>query len=83
MAIAASSHAFWSCRYARAWPDLFDELPDAETKRSVSATLANGRLEGYEPSREAVANVIDAALGRVSYEEYMARVSDRLRDRAE
>jgi len=37
--------------------------------------LANGRLEGWDPDRADVADLIDQALGRLTLTEYVARGS--------
>lgn len=70
--------AYTPCRYARRWPELFAPLDD-DQKWSVSQALANGRLEGWEPTREEVADLIDRAREVISADEYRARVLDRAR----
>ena len=64
--------AYTPCRYAQRWPDLFEPLTD-EQKTAVSQTLANSRLEGDNPTRADVANLVDYAAGLVTFDQYMAR----------
>jgi len=49
------------CRYARRWPDLWASLPSVEERAVLSSTLASGRLEGMEPSRELVVDLVAQA----------------------
>jgi len=42
---------------------------------AIEQTLANGRLEGWDPDRADVADLIDQALGRLTLTEYVARGS--------
>jgi hypothetical protein len=64
------------CRYAQRWPELFEPLDDAQKQR-ISDALANGRLEGWEPEREDVADLIDRELGRIDRSEYVRRTMAR------
>ena len=63
-------------RYSEQYPELFAPL----TKRQVfdvEQALANGRLEGWQPSREEIADLVDGALGRLSPEEHLQRALRR------
>lgn len=64
------------CRYERRWPELFARLDDQQ-KQNLSAVLANGRLEGWEPTRDEVADLVADALGEISEEEYLRRAYAR------
>lgn len=64
------------CRYEARWPELFARLDD-EQKQHVSSALANGRLEGVEPTREDVADVVAETLGEISMQEYLRRAYAR------
>ena len=63
-------------RYAEQFPDLFAPLT-ADQVWAIEQTLANGRLEGWDPDRADVADLIDQALGRLTLAEYVARGSER------
>lgn len=63
-------------RYSAQYPDLF-ALLSAELVWAVEQTLANGRLEGWNPDRCEVADLIDNMLGRLTLTEYVARGSVR------
>jgi hypothetical protein len=69
--------AYEPCRYARQWPDLFDQLDD-EQKQRVSDALANNRLEGWEPGRDDVADLVDRELGRIDTAEYIRRTLSKV-----
>jgi Antitoxin VbhA len=70
------------CRYARRWPELFEPLDDAQ-KQIISDVLANGRLEGWEPERDDVADLVDRELGRIDSAEYARRTAAKIaHDRA-
>ncbi|MGJ0121718.1 hypothetical protein ACQ7HM_21155 [Williamsia sp. MIQD14] len=58
----------WPSRY----PELFADLTDAQA-RSVHNAIANGVLEGWEPTRADVAEQCDAAAGRIGIEEIVSR----------
>lgn len=64
--------AYEPCRYAQRWPDLFEPLDD-EQKQRVSDALANNRLEGWEPQRDDVADLVDREAGRIDTAEYIRR----------
>ncbi len=66
--------AYTPCRYAQRWPDLFEPLDD-EQRRAVSQALANSRLEGDDPSRQDVADLVDFTAGKLTFDEYMARTA--------
>jgi hypothetical protein len=65
---------FDPCVYARRWPELWAALPSDEARRSLSSTLASGRLEGMEPDRELVAALVAQARGEVSADDLVARL---------
>ena len=46
--------AYEPCRYAKRWPEVWASLPTDEDRRQLSASLAGGRLDGHEPTREDV-----------------------------
>jgi hypothetical protein len=64
--------AYEPCRYAQRWPDLFEPLDD-DQKQRVSDALSNNRLEGWEPRRDDVADLVDRELGRIDTAEYIRR----------
>jgi Antitoxin VbhA len=53
---------------------LSDSDLSAENRRYVHNALACSMLEGWRPSRESVALLIDAVAGNITAEEYRARV---------
>jgi len=63
-------------RYSQQHPDLFAPLT-ADQVWAIEQTLANGRLEGWDPDRSDVADLIDQALGRLTLTEYVARGTER------
>ena len=67
------------CRYARRWPDLWASLPSVEERAVLSSTLASGRLEGMEPSRELVVDLVAQARGELSVPDAIARAVARAR----
>lgn len=48
-----------------------------QQRRGVVQALANGHLEGWRPTRAEVADLVDVELGRITDDEYTARVLDR------
>ena len=64
--------AYEPCRYAQRRPDLFEPLDD-EQKQRVSDALSNNRLEGWEPQRDDVADLVDRELGKIDTAEYIRR----------
>ncbi|GAB2562365.1 antitoxin VbhA family protein [Kribbella endophytica] len=69
------------CRYARQWPELFEPLDDAQKQR-VSDVLASGRLDGWEPDREDVSDLVDRELGRIDAAEYIRRTIAKVTGRS-
>jgi len=63
-------------RYSEQFPDLFAPL-QASHVWAVEQTLANGRLEGWDPDRSDVADLIGYTLGQLTRTEYVARASER------
>jgi Antitoxin VbhA len=71
--IAQPTETWLLDRYAQ--PRLFfNDFHVRWTNLRGPATLASGMLEGWKPSREAVALLIDAAAGTITTNEYKARV---------
>jgi hypothetical protein len=62
------------CPYAAQWPELFARLPDDAARWRLSQSLANARLDGWEPTREAVELLVDAAVGSIPATEFVAAV---------
>ena len=62
------------CPYATRWPELFARLPDDVARESLSQALANARLEGWEPTRDAVELLVDAAVGTIGEDQLVAAV---------
>ena len=62
----------WPSRY----PDLFAGMTDAQAL-SVHNAIANGVLEGWQPSRDDVATQCAAAAGHIGLEEIVARAQAR------
>ncbi len=58
----------WAVRY----PDLFAELT-IEQKWSVHNTIANNEMEGWEPTRDNVADLIALTRGLITLEEFVRR----------
>ncbi|GAA2839260.1 antitoxin VbhA family protein [Kribbella solani] len=69
--------AYQPCRYVQRWPELFEPLDDAQKQR-VSDALANNRLEGWEPQRDDVADLVDCELGRIDVAEYVRRTMTKV-----
>ncbi len=66
--------SYTPCRYARQWPQLWSRLPDDRARQSLSDALANGRLEGMEPTEADVALLVARACGELTDAEFAARV---------
>jgi transposase len=66
--------------------DIFAIVRDSnlspEDRRHVHNALASGMLEGWHPTREAVALLIEAAAGNITTDEYKARVIASARSRS-
>jgi hypothetical protein len=63
-------------RYSQQHTDLFAPLT-ADQVWAIEQTLANGRLEGWDPDRSDVADLIDYTLGKLTRAEYVSRASER------
>ncbi len=63
-------------RYCEQHPDLFAPLTATQVW-AVEQTLANSRLEGWDPDRSEVADLIDYTLGKLTRAEYVSRASGR------
>ncbi len=66
--------SYTPCRYARRWPQLWSRLPDDRARQSLTDALANGRLEGMEPTEADVALLVARARGELTDAEFAARV---------
>jgi len=75
--------SYTPCTYAQRWPELWARLPDDRARQSLSNALANGRLEGMEPTRELVEDQVARARGEMSRDEFQARSRARARVRAQ
>ena len=58
----------WAVRY----PDLFAELT-IEQKWSVHNTIASNEMEGWEPTRDNVADLIALTRGLITLDEFVRR----------
>ena len=58
--------SYTSCRYARRWPQLWARLPGDRARQSLSDALANGRLEGVEPTEADVQLLVARARGELT-----------------
>ncbi|MEJ5914723.1 antitoxin VbhA family protein [Pseudokineococcus sp. 1T1Z-3] len=58
----------WTQRF----PEHFARLDD-EGRFALTQTLADGYLEGWEPTSQEVANLVDVELGVIDRAEYMRR----------
>lgn len=71
MAVAGDPE--WAERY----PDLFAELT-IEQKWSVHNTIASNAMEGWEPTRDNVADLIALTRGAITLEEFVRRGREAL-----
>jgi len=62
--------------WERQWPEVFASL-DAKTRKAVVGVLANHALEGMEPDRESITNLVAYAGGAISEREYDRRADAR------
>ena len=67
--------------FPREFPSLFGQLND-RSAHALHAALSNACSEGWEPTREDVADQVDVILGRITDEELVARAIDRARTRS-
>lgn len=58
------------------WPGAFDTL-DAANRRAVIQSIANGWLEGWKPTRADVDNLVLAARGDITTEEYLRNAREK------
>lgn len=63
------------------WPELFAPLDDVQ-RRAVLQSLANAWHEGWEPTRDDVANLTDRARGLIDMDEYLRRAKEAADRRA-
>lgn len=66
-------------RWERTWPELFDGL-EHEVRSIVVASLANSALEGAEPSRDDIVDMIEYATGQITAAEYHRRTISGLQE---
>lgn len=64
------------------WPELFEELDDAQ-RTSVVQSFAAAWHEGWSPNREDVENLTDRARGAITQEEYFRRADEAAERRRE
>jgi len=62
--------------WERQWPEVFASL-DVKTWKAVVGVLANHALEGMEPDRESITNLVAYAGGAISEGEYDRRADAR------
>ncbi len=74
--------SYTPCTCAQRWPELWARLPDDRAGQRLSNALANGRLEGMEPTRELAEDQLARARGEMSREEFQTRSRARARVRA-
>jgi len=58
------------------WPDLFDGLT-VEQRETVTEVCANDWLEGWDPTRDDVADLVALTTGQIDGAEYIARGAAR------
>lgn len=63
--------------WVRTYPDLFGQLDDRQA-RALHNAISNNVLEGWEPTREDIADQIDVILGRITDDELVARTLARI-----
>jgi hypothetical protein len=66
----------YTSHFSERFPDLFDQLTDEQAFR-VTQILASSYLEGYEPTRDHVSDLIDVELGRITGDEARNRIRER------
>lgn len=54
------------------WPELFERL-DQEQRRAVVDSFVDGWHEGWEPTRQDVADLTELVAGVITKDEYRAR----------
>jgi hypothetical protein len=57
--------SYTPCVFARQWPQLWERLPDDDARCALSQSVASARLQGWDPTPEAVTLLVDAAVGDV------------------
>lgn len=62
--------------WPRAYPELFAQLDDRQA-RALHNAISNNVLEGWEPTRDDIADQIDAILGRITDDELLSRAIRR------
>lgn len=58
------------------WPDLFVDL-DADQQDTVRQVFATEHVSGWEPDRDAVADLVAFTLGYIDFDGYLSRSADR------
>ncbi len=66
----------YSSSYTERYPDLFTGLSD-EDAFAITQVLANGHHEGWNPTREDIADLIDVSFDRITEAEYDRRTRYR------
>lgn len=61
------------------WPELFSGL-DQVRKHAILQSLAAGWHEGWQPTRQDVADLVDHAQGLIDEAEYQRRAHEAARD---
>ena len=54
------------------WPELFEQLDQAQ-RRTVVDSFVDGWHEGWEPTRQDVADLTELVAGAITKDEYRAR----------
>ncbi|PVZ93269.1 antitoxin VbhA family protein [Amnibacterium flavum] len=57
------------------WPDLFTPL-SGDDRRSIVQALTAGWHEGWDPTRDDVANLVAKATGQIDQTEYLRRITE-------
>lgn len=63
--------------WPRAYPELFGQLDDRQA-RALHNAISNNVLEGWEPTRDDIADQIDVIVGRITDGELVARTIARV-----
>ncbi|GEC76721.1 hypothetical protein [Microbacterium maritypicum] len=58
------------------WPDLFVDLDD-DQQDTVRQVFASEHISGWEPDRDAVADLVAFTLGHIDFNAYLSRSADR------
>lgn len=58
------------------WPELFIDV-DEQQKDTVRQVFATEHVSGWEPDRDAVADLVAFTLGHIDFDAYLSRSADR------